>query len=122
RLAFELPEECVLSVPVLTLDEIKEVVRNYGCPEGLKLAAWSGAIMANTSGHPLLVHAQTINIAASNWPKPRMEDYVKSSAIEDVRREVRKKLQEQIPEEARTLAYRLSILTSSFRRSHALHM
>jgi len=122
RLTFELTEECVFSVPVLSQGEIREVAKNYGCPDGIKLAAWVGAILANTSGHPLLVHAQVINLAASNWPRPNAEDFLKSVVIEDVRREIRKKLQEQIPEEARTLAYRLSILTSYFRRSHALHL
>ncbi|MEK6303710.1 MAG: hypothetical protein AABO41_23645 [Acidobacteriota bacterium] len=122
RLTFEWTEESVFSVPVLSQEEITEVAKNYGCPDGIKLAAWVGAILANTSGHPLLVHAQVINLAASGWPRPKAEDFIKSVVIEDVRREIRKKLQEQIPEEARTLAYRLSILTSYFKRSHALHL
>ena len=122
RLAFELTEECVFTVPVLTGEEIEEVAKNYGCTEGIKLSAWSETILASTSGHPLLVHARVINLSSSGWPRPRMEDFVKSAAIEDVRREIRKKLQEQIPEEARTLAYRLSIFAAYFKRSHALFL
>ncbi len=122
-LAFDLPQEVAFSVPALDDEDIKQVALNGGCPPGRKLEAWSRIIHANTSGHPLLVHARVRNLAAAGWGEPRAEELFNTKDLEEVRREIRRTLQEQLPsEQTRALAYRLSVFTGYFKRSHALHL
>lgn len=122
-LAFDLSNEVVFDVPRLTEEEIGQVALNYGCPQGKTLETWQRVIHGNTLGHPLLVHARVKNVASSGWPKPRLDDLFKPEGVEGVRREVLRRLKDQLPsEQARTLAYRLSIFTGYFKRNHAQHL
>lgn len=122
-LALSLPQEINFKVPILSEEEVGQVALNHGCPPGLNLHTWQRIIHTNAVGHPLLVHARVRNIAAKGWPKPKVEDLFAPEGIEDVLQEVRRRLQEQLPSEhARTLAYRLSILSAYFKRAHALHL
>lgn len=123
RLLFELSEESIFDVPLLTEDEIKEIASNYGCPSSDLLDQWGNVINLNTYGHPLLVHARIVNLQAEGWHAPRPDDLFHSQSIEEVREESQRRFQEQIPSEsARKLAYRLSILAPYFKRIHALYL
>jgi hypothetical protein len=123
RLLFDLPEDCSYDVPLLTEDEIREVAQKYACPPGPKLDGWTKLVAANTGGHPLLVHAQIKNLQVAGWPNPTIRDLSPPKSVEDIRREVRRRLQDLLPSEAaRTLAYRLSIFTGYFRKSNALYL
>jgi hypothetical protein len=123
RLLFDLPEDCSYDVPLLTEDEIREVAQKYACPPGSKLDGWTKLIAANTGGHPLLVHAQIKNLQVAGWPKPTIEDLSAQKSVEDIRKEVRRRLQELLPSDAaRTLAYRLSIFFGYFKKSNALYL
>jgi len=122
-LGFDLTQDLVINVPQLTEEEIGQVALNYGCPHGKKLESWQRVIHGNTLGHPLLVHARIKNVATAGWPDPRIDDLFKPEGVESVRQEARRRLQDQLPSDhARTLAYRLSIFTSYFKRNHALHL
>lgn len=118
----DLPAESLFDVPALDEGEIVELLSNYACPAD-DLAEWGRTIFLSTRGHPLLAHARIKRIQAERWPRPTPEDFSMTRGIEDVRREIRRRLQEQLPfDDARTLAYRLSVLTQRFRRGHAFYM
>jgi len=121
-LHFQIPIESTISIPPMELDEIKELATIYQCPSEKMLNIRGAIIFAKTRGHPQLVHAMVQNLEASNWPKLRINNFYETTEdIKQVRREARKTLSEQMPsEEARTLAYRLSILIQPFRRDQAL--
>ncbi|MGH9929904.1 MAG: hypothetical protein ACREA9_11865 [Pyrinomonadaceae bacterium] len=120
-LAFNLPEDSHFKAPWLTEEEVEEIAIAHGCPAGRKVESWRRIIHINTLGHPQLVHARVKNIAASGWPMPRIEDIIAQQDIANVRREVRQRLQAQLPsDQARTLAYRLDTFSLHFRREHAL--
>lgn len=122
RLIFDLAEETVVDVPALADSDVKEVFQNFGCPDEVWAGRWAGIIRAKTAGHPLLVHAEVKNLEMAGWRAPGQEDLLPSSTIEEVRRDVRKRLQDQIPKAARRLAFRLSIFYPYFKRSHALYL
>lgn len=119
----DIPERTLFNVPALNEEEIGELALNYGCPSGEKLAAWKEIIFLNTSGHPQLAHARIRAQEVKGWPTPSADDLGQTEDIESVRREIRRRLTEQLPSvDARSLAYRLSIFTHRFQREHALHM
>jgi hypothetical protein len=119
---FDVPHACMVDVPALTEDEIKALATNYGCPpEGLK--AWGRIIYLKTGGHPQLADALVRNLEAKGWPAHTFEDLVKTEDLQEVKAEARNRLRDTIPsEEARRLAYRLSVFSQRFRRSHALRI
>jgi tetratricopeptide (TPR) repeat protein len=122
KLSFDLPEEAICEVPSLTEEEIKQIAIKHGCPDGKILESWGSIIKATTAGHPQLVHARVKKIAADVWPRPQVNDLLKDAGADEVRREARRRLQEYLPSEnARNLAYRLSIYSGPFKRSHALY-
>ena len=112
-----------IEVPPLAPNEIKQMVLDHGCPSEDKQNAWTVLIRAKTRGHPQLVHATVRKLEATGWPIPGSGDGNEAEDIETIRREARSTLQEQLPsEEAKSLAYRLSILGQPFRRDHALQL
>ncbi|MDQ3685446.1 MAG: hypothetical protein M3430_07555 [Acidobacteriota bacterium] len=122
-LLLEIPDSSLFNVPGLNEDEIGKLALNHGCPSGEKLAAWKQIIFLNTSGHPLLAHARVRAQEARGWPAHTVGDLGRTEEIESVRREIRRRLKEQLPsDDARSLVYRLSIFTHRFQRAHALHM
>jgi hypothetical protein len=123
RLLFDLPERCSYDAPLLTEEEIRELAQTYDCPSGSKLKSWPKLILANTGGHPFLAHVEIKNLQIAGWPGPTISDFSPPQSVEDIRKEVRRRLQDLLPSEAaRTLAYRLSIFVGQFKKSNALYL
>jgi hypothetical protein len=119
----DLPAGCIIDVPVLSDEEVQELAANHGCPPGHMLKAWSRIIAINTSRHPQLVHARVRSLEAKGWPTHTDDDLGHTQDIEEIRREARSRLRDLLPsEEARLLAYRLSIIGGRFQRQNALHL
>jgi hypothetical protein len=120
---FDIPTDSVVEVPTLSEEEVKELTINYGCPQGHKLKAWSRIIYLNTSGHPQLAHARVHSLEAQNWPSHTLDDLMPTQDIREIKQEARSRLREQLPSnEARQLAYRLSIFNYRFKRIQALRI
>jgi hypothetical protein len=119
---FDVPAACIVDVPALTEEEIKELATSYGCPrEGLN--GWGRIIFIKSGGHPQLAHALARSQEAKGWPAHTFEDLVKTEDLQEVKAEARNRLRDTIPsEEARRLAYRLSVFSQRFERSHALRI
>ncbi|MEK6407735.1 MAG: hypothetical protein AABN34_12285 [Acidobacteriota bacterium] len=121
KLQLDIADDCIFNVPLLTVQEVAQLVVNHGCHDASVGTMWSRIIFLRTSGHPQLVHARVKKLAADGWPAAGPIDISETEDIENVRREARTQLREQLPsEDARTLAYRLSILSGPFKRGQAL--
>jgi tetratricopeptide (TPR) repeat protein len=119
----DITTELSIAVPPLTEVGIKQLASNYLCPRGNKLEGWSRIIFLKTRGHPQLAHAYVKRLTARQWPSHTFEDLGQTQDLDDVRREVRTRLKEQLPsDEARQLSYRLSVMTGAFQRDHAVYM
>ena len=117
----DLPNGCNVEIPTLEEDEIRDLAVNHGCPSGHQLKAWTRIIAIQTSRHPLLAHARIKGLEARGWPGHTECDLGAPDELEEIRREIRAHLRELLPsQEARILAYRLSIIAGRFRRHDAL--
>ena len=113
----------VLEVPYFSEEEVKAVVSaNGGDPE-----LWGKmAYLAGGSGHPQLVHACVTGMAARGWPKSARKHIVAAGLTTDdviaARDTARRQLVSDLPEGARTLLYRLSLIGDRFDRQLALRL
>ncbi len=112
----------VVVAPSFSDEEIQEVLENYGCrPDLVKPLAL--ILLAKTSGHPQLLHAEIRQLERRGWPKLTADDLLPSKDVGGIRVTARKRLVETLPSDAaRTLAYRLSIFSCPFTRDHAIKM
>jgi hypothetical protein len=118
--ALELPQDCFAPVPGLTREETQDFLITCGCPAH-QAQALAPILVGQTAGHPQMIHARIRDLATSGWQNTLIQELVASSpTIEKVLSEVRTSLRQLLPEGARTLAYRLGLLGTPFRRDHAL--
>src|ERR1700722_15917787 len=113
--------EAVIEIPYLTEDEAKEIVRaaNGDAERWGQIAFAAGA-----QGHPQLVHAFVMGMAARDWPRSEVREIVVrgfSSDDTDAEREAaRRSMVAALSEDARSLVYRLSLVIGRFGRTLAL--
>ena len=118
---FGLDPSCVVDCPYFSEEETHQLVRKYGGnPERWgRLAHITGA-----NGHPQLTHAFVAGFAARGWPVGEIETVVNrglSSQDTDTARDtVRRRLASRLPEDTRSLLYRLSLVNGRFSRPLAL--
>ena len=111
----------VVECPHFSLPETDNLVELFGGdPEKWgRLAHAAGAL-----GHPQLTYAFVMGLSDRDWPEgevPRiLADGLSTTDLEDIRQTARKSLTETLPESARDLLNRLSIVTGYFKRSLAL--
>ena len=116
-----LSEGCQATVPYFDEAEIADMIRNHGLDHDKQINSWSHLIYLMTSGHPQLVHARVRNLSMQGWPAPSHSDFTDPKDVQHVRGDARKRLILELPtEEARIFIYRLSLMTSSFKRDMAL--
>jgi tetratricopeptide (TPR) repeat protein len=109
-------------VPPLDTDEIAELARLNGCSDELA-PHWAGLLLAFTAGHPQLAHAKIRALQMQGWPKPSLDRARLDEDVSEVHRQARQRLRDQLPDtNAHTLAYRLSVFITPFRRQHALRI
>jgi len=120
---YDISPDTFFDVPLLSEQEVVELVSNHGCPAGSLLNGWGQIIFISTKGHPQLAHARVINQEGKGWSVPTLDDWVSSPGIDEIKREIRQRLREQLSsDDARTLLYRLSVFTGRFERKQALHL
>ena len=116
-----LSAEAVIEIPYLTEEEANEIVRAAaGDPE-----QWGGiAFAAGAQGHPQLVHAFVLGMAARGWPRSEVRDIVirgfASDDIDAEREAARRSIVATLSEDARDLLYRLSLVIGRFERALAV--
>ncbi len=109
-----------LAVPDLTVEEVGAIVTAAGGDA----ATWAKTVhMAAAFGHPQLAQAVITGLRARSWPREelgRLKVFERSPDVEAERSAARRRLVAAVPDEARTLLYRLSLLIGRFERPLAL--
>jgi hypothetical protein len=118
-----LDAEAVIEIPYLTEDEAKEIVRASGGDPDL----WGPiAFAAGAQGHPQLVHAFVMGMAARGWPRSVVREVVirgfGSDDTDAEREAARRSIVAALSEDARRLLYRLSLVIGRFDRPLALNL
>jgi hypothetical protein len=116
-----LDASAVIEIPYLTEEDANEIVRIAGGDAEL----WGRiAFAAGAQGHPQLVHAFAMGMAARNWPRSELREVItRGFATEDTDAErdaARRGMVTALSEDARNLLYRLSIVIGRFSRPAAL--
>ena len=112
----------VVQVPDFTKSEIEQFAEQLGCPaDDAKNCAQ--LVQLHTSGHSRLVHARLAQLREEGWPQPdTIEDFVKPPKEVGEEREAARQLLTGLPDNQRELLYRLSLMTTEFRKDYALNI
>lgn len=112
-----------LSVPYLTEAEVGGLVRIAGGED----SKWTKVVyMVAAFGHPQLVMAAILSLKTNGWPKSELNRFLalnmENSDIEAERQAIRKKIAETVPEDAKSLLFRLSLIIGTFTRHMAISL
>ncbi len=112
----------VVQVPDFTKSEIEQFAEQLGCPaDDAKNCA--ELVQLHTSGHPRLVHARLAQLREEGWPQPdTIEDFVKPPEEVGEERGAARQLLMALPDDYREFLYRLSLVSTGFRRDYALNI
>jgi tetratricopeptide (TPR) repeat protein len=118
-----LSQECNKEIPYLDEREIEQIMVNHGALETEEIKQWSRFILVTTTGHPQLVHARVRNLQSQNWPPFKDARFLETADLQQEKTFAYRRLIEEIPSEgARSVAYRLSLLSGKFSRQLALKL
>ncbi len=122
----EIADAAIIPAPPFTESEVQLLAETNGCPPGMAAERWAKVIHMTTQGHPQLAHARVMALKGEAWPASDdrlFQALSEAGDLASVQRDARTRLQEALPsEEARTLAYRLSVMSGYFTRDLALRL
>lgn len=118
-----IPKSSVMACRYLTQDETNLLVELHGGNPAL----WGNIAHASGDfGHPQLVHAFITGMAARDWPTPEIVEVLKkgmsSDDVRDERESVRRYVIRGLPEPAREMLFRLSLINGNFTRDAATNL
>lgn len=108
-------EVCAYEVPYLSIQEVEEFINNFGGN-----AKWAELIHTfSHSGHPTLIHAKLSGLKLRGWPIDELkQEYdslgTKNVDVKEQRQAIRQRLIDELPEPARVLLDRLSLIIGYF--------
>lgn len=106
----------------LTKVETKDLLEKLGCPVSTS-DAWSVLTLAQTGGHPKLVHVRALDLREQGWPKPSTEILAKTPAsIAGQRESERLNVAQRESGPKLEFLYHLTLLTLPFDRKLALQL
>lgn len=111
-----LTKECLIKVGHFDLNEIAEIALANGCSAQMPASTWANILYLGTSGHPQLVRAKIRNLQSKDWAFDKT-DVLGSEAVKNEKRDIRNQLINEIPNSARDLAYRLSLVLGTFTKN-----
>ena len=117
-----LSSSMVINVPNFSIPEIEQFAEKMGCPaENAK--TWSGLIQAHTGGHPILAHAWLVRLREEGWKEQNILASILQTPQEmKDEREAARQLLTDLPKDHREFLYRLSLITTGFRKDYALNI
>ena len=111
----------VIHVPDFTIPEIEQFARQLGCPAN-NTEAWAKVTQAQTGGHPMLVHALFAQLQQEDWKRDIIGSILQPPQELGDEREQARQLLLNLPEDHREFLYRLSLVSTEFRRDYALNI
>lgn len=100
-------------------DEIEAFLQENGCPDD-RAMLWSKLLEVSTRGHPQLVSARVRTLAAKHFPQPDHSDLLgTTSDLDPIKFEARRLISE-LPEGARELLLRASLMTGRLSRKRLI--
>ena len=116
-----LTEDCNQAIPYFDETEIANLIGNHDLYDPQRIADWTRAIFITTGGHPQLVHARVRNLQSKNWPPLEGATVFQTVDLEQEKDFARQRLMDEVlSDNARSLAYRLSVLPGQFSRQIAI--
>ena len=116
-----IPSSVVIQVPNFTISEIEKFAQQLGCPAN-HIELWARLTQLHTSGHPRLVHAQLAQLRGKGWKHDEDENIFQTPREVIKEREEARQLLINLPEDQRKFLYRLSLMTTEFRKDCALNI
>jgi len=106
----------------LSSEEVKEFLEKLGCPMTIS-PAWATLTMAETVGHPKLVHVRALDLRDQGWPKPTTQVLTETPAsIAGQRENERLNVAQRESGPRLDFLYHLTLLTLPFDRDLALRL
>ena len=112
------PESVSILVPDFTISEIEQFVQQLGCPHN-HAKTWAKLVRLHTRGHPRLVHARLARLREKGWKRDGNESILQTPQEVIEEREEARQLLIDLPEDQREFLYRLSVLSTAFRKDYA---
>ncbi|MEW6437414.1 MAG: hypothetical protein AB1508_09660 [Pseudomonadota bacterium] len=113
--------ESIIECPYFTKEEVAELVLLHG---GRRDPWASLAYVASAAGHPLLTHAFIVGMEARGWPAGEVPEILErgfsTDDVDAARDAARQALVSSLPDGARNMLYRLSIIGGRFERTLAI--
>jgi tetratricopeptide (TPR) repeat protein len=121
--AVGLARDGAVAVPPFDVNEVAAFIADLGCCDLDRASQLARVVILHTSGHPQLVAARVFALEADGFPPIRASDLLeKPQDVIDERGAARSLIRAALPEPARDLLYRLSIMLGIFKRSDALRI
>ena len=117
-----LSSSIVINISNFTIPEIEQFAQQLGCPEE-DAKTWAELFQFPTSRHPALVHALLTHLREKGW---KQQDVIESilqtpqKVVEE--REAARQLLMDLPEDRREFLYRLSLMSTMFRKDYVLNI
>ena len=112
------PQSVSILVPDFTISEIEQFAQQLGCPPDHANPS-AKLIQFHTRGHPRLVHARLAQLRETDWQQYKNESILQTPQEVIEEREEARQLLINLPEEQREYLYRLSLLSTAFRKDYA---
>jgi tetratricopeptide (TPR) repeat protein len=108
----------VIEVPYLTIEEVSDLVEAAGGARSLGRLIH----LAGSAGHPQLVQAAILHMCAADWSRGAIRALLGGDAsdITEERRMARDRLMSAMPDGARTMLFRTSLIYGRFTRALAV--
>ena len=117
----DVSQSVIIDVPDFTRSEIEQFAQQLGCPSD-DAKNWAKLTRLQTGGHPMLVHARFAQLQAEDWKEDISKSILQTPRkLVEVREEARQLLI-NLPEDQREFLYRLSLMSTEFRKDYALNM
>lgn len=117
--AIELEPSRELQMTPFDASEIERFLRQSGCPDD-RAETWSKLLEISTFGHPQLVNARVGTLSAGEFPTPGAADLFQTPPDIDRIRFEAHRIISGLPDGARELLYRASLLTGRLNRQRLM--
>ena len=110
-----------LPVPNFTISEIEQFAQQLGCPVD-DAETWAKVTQAQTRGHPMLVRVRLVQLQQEDWKRDIIESIFQTPQELVTEREQARQLLLNLPDDQREFLYRLSLVSTEFRKDYALNI